>query len=819
MIRRQTIQTSFVCACTMLCMTLSLSAQERKGKISGTVVDATNQVALQSVAVRATSTDASTTTDEIGNFSLEVPVGRINLEISLEGYEVLNRFNIEISSAQEKRYVFELNRKKVEELDEVVVSSVKRTVKAATLQTPLSVQKLTAEEIVRMPGGNFDLSRAVQSLPGVAGTRGSSGGYRNDIIVRGGATNENVYYLDGIEVPVLNHFNTQGGSGGVEGILNVYFVENMTLSSSAFNARYDNALSSVFEIKQRKGNFSKVQGNLRSSVLESQLTLDGPIGKSKKASFIASARTSYLDFLFGYLDLPIRPNYIDYQFKVSYQINPKTALTFIGFGAIDNFFFVKPKNADARKLYLLNSLPLIDQSSLTLGVSLQRALQDGYLNIALSMNTLKNEVTKKNTLIEGREKENIFRTASTETEIKLRANFYHQKAGWNISYGVMGQLPIYFNDFMQTRFVYTNGVATPVVVQFTANANFFRYGFYGQVGRNFFNNKVGINLGIRFDANTFTHTGNEFWKTTSPRFSFSYSFHPKWKINFTTGMYFKLLPYNTLFYKKSDGSFVNQNTDYTQSNHLAFGLEYLPSLSTRVTLEGFYKSYSNVPVSVKNGVSISNLGVDYGSTGNEEVRTTGNGEVYGIEFFGQQKLLKNFFLLTSYTFFRSYYSGIDNVLRPASWDFGHLGTLTFLIVFPRNWSLGMRFQVQGAAPYTPFDETKSRADYLSSGQGVLDYTKINTLRLNFYHSGDLRVEKKWFWKNHTINLYFLVSNFYFAQTSSYPYYSFERNKDNTAFVTTDGSALKPDGSNARQSIIYNDLTTVVPSVGIIWEFK
>jgi TonB-dependent Receptor Plug Domain len=141
----------------------------------------------------------------------------------------------------------------------------------------------------------------IQALPGVSGTAGSVGGFRNDIIIRGGAPNENVYYIDGIEIPVINHFATQGSAGGPTGILNVSFLEDVKLSSSAFDARFDNALSSVFQFRQRTGNPNKVQGNVRLSATELAGTFEGPL--SKNTTFLASARRSYLQLLFKAIDI------------------------------------------------------------------------------------------------------------------------------------------------------------------------------------------------------------------------------------------------------------------------------------------------------------------------------------------------------------------------------------------------------------------------------------------------------------------------------------------------------------------------------------
>jgi len=324
----------------------------------------------------------------------------------------------------------------------VVIRSGRRTAAAATIESPLSVQRLTTEEIRSNPGGNFDISKVIQTLPGV-GSGVGGGGFRNDIIIRGGAPNENVFYLDGIEIPVINHFQTQGSSGGPQGILNVSFIEDVKLSSSAFEARYDNALSSVFQFRQRTGNPNRVQGNVRLSATDLSATMEGPLSHNKKTTFLASARRSYLQLLFSVIDLPIRPNYWDFQTKVSHQLNDKTTLSFIGLGAIDEFSFAKIKDATPEKLYVLNSNPFINQWNYTAGFNLRRLLKDGFLNIALSRNTFNNDIQQyedNETRLPGQQ---TLSYLSQETENKLRIDVNKYRNGWKWAYGASAQLAEY----------------------------------------------------------------------------------------------------------------------------------------------------------------------------------------------------------------------------------------------------------------------------------------------------------------------------------------------------------------------------------------
>lgn len=133
----------------------------------------------------------------------------------------------------------------------------------------------------------------------------------------------------------------------------------------------------------------------------------------------------------------------------------------------------------------------------------------------------------------------------------------------------------------------------------------------------------------------------------------SYVLTEKWTLNASTGIYYKLPTYTALGYADNNNNLVNRNSKYTRSTHYTTGVEFLPNDGLRITLEGFYKQYTNVAVSEKDGISLANLGTDFTALGNEAINTNGKGQAYGIEFFAQKKLTKNFFGILSYTYYRS----------------------------------------------------------------------------------------------------------------------------------------------------------------------
>ena len=137
---------------------------------------------------------------------------------------------------------------------------------------------------------------------------------------------------------------------------------------------------------------------------------------------------------------------------------------------------------------------------------------------------------------------------------------------------------------------------------------------------------------------------------------------------------------------------------------------------------------------------------------------------------------------------------------------------------PKQWEVGLKFRYQGAAPYTPFDLEKSQANYLTLGTGVLNYALVNRERLPAFHSGDIRIDKKWNFRKISLDLFLDIQNFYASENAGIPQYTFKRNDDNTSFVSTDGEPVKVNGSNAIPFILENTDRNLLPTIGFIVEF-
>ncbi|AXG68871.1 TonB-dependent receptor SusC [Kordia sp. SMS9] len=761
------------------------------GEVAGKVTDEKGTpIPGANVIIDGTTYGAQTDFD--GNYRItNVPPGSYNLTVSYQGFENQTEYNIIVRSKGTPAYNFTLKESK-EFLDAVIITNADKI--SRPKETPLSTQSLSAVEIATYPGSNNDVVQVAQTLPGVSP---SIGGFRNDLIIRGGAPNETVYYLDGMEIPNINHFSTQGSAGGPVGMINVSFIDNVTLSTSAFGAQYDNPLSGTLQFSQRSGNARNFTGNFRVSASEAALTLEGPLFKGNneesKTTILASVRRSYLQFLFEAIGLPFRPNYWDYQFKVAHEIDAFNTVSLLGLGSIDDFSVEAPDDFDAEQQAQLEQAPFINQRTNALGVTWKKRFKDGsgYMQTTLSNNTLVNEFTR----YDDPENETgvFFNNDSRESETKLRYQLTKFYDDWKFTTGFNAQ----YSDYENNTINLTDNIA------FNTEIDFMKYGFFANVTKSFFNDKLDVSFGFRMDDDSFTSEDN-LLSTFSPRLSASYEFAENWRLNGSVGRYFKLPPYTILGFRDSQGMLINQNSEYTVSDHYVIGLQHYFSPSSSISLEGFYKRYDDYPVSVLDGVSLANKGADFEVLGSEDVETVGQGRSYGLELQFQQKLTNNFYGIFAYTFFYSEFTGFDrNEFIPSVWDSRHLISFTGGYKLKKNWEVSARYRFAGNTPFVPTNEAATLANY---PEVVLDYNRLGEEDLDVFSQLDLRIDKKWNFEKLSLNVFIEAQNILGQDIPQNPQYGLTRDMS--------GNIAQP--RSLQQ--IETDSGQVIPSLGIVIDF-
>jgi hypothetical protein len=786
----------------LLIFILPFDVFAQNASLKGRVVDAVNNEPLPFVNVIVSGTSIGTITDMDGNFVLTgLTPGFVRVETSFVGYRRAVSSEVEVSAARVNSVEIQMEEQK-EQIEEVTVTA---SPFHKTKKSPVSLRSIGIGEIEKSPGANRDISKVIQSFPGVQSTPA----FRNDVIIRGGGPSESRFYLDGVEVPFINHFATQGASGGPVGIINADFLREVNYYSGAFPANRGNALSGVLEFNQIDGNSEKLkfQGTLGAS--EVAATLDGPIGE--KTTFVFSARRSYLQFLFSVLELPFLPNFTDFQFKVRSRIDKKNEITFIGLGAVDVFDLnLGIEEPDEQQSFILSSIPVNEQWNYTLGAVYKHFRDNSFQTVVLSRSHLNNGAYKYFDNDDSSEENKILDYSSEEIENKLRLESSSRFDGYRLNFGTNLDLVTYTNSTQQRRF-YGDGILN---VNYNTSLNLVKWGLFAQASKSIFNERLSLSLGIRADANNYSQSMNNPLEQLSPRFSASYSLTPQWSLNFNTGRYYQLPPYTSLGFKQNE-VLVNKenNLKYISSDHLIGGLEFRPRQTILFTVEGFWKGYQDYPFSVKDQISLANKGADYGVLGDEEVISESEGRAYGAEFQARVNATSGFNLNLSYTWVRSEFLNGSNEYIPTGWDSKHLLNVTSTTELKNDWRVGGRWRFVGGLPYTPYDLERSSLveAWNLSGSPYFDFARLNSERFPAFHQLDVRVDKTFYLDKITMKFYIDIQNLYNFQAEQQDIIV-RNTDDNGNFILTD------NGNRYQLRRVANTSGTVLPTIGIILEF-
>jgi hypothetical protein len=780
------------------------------GEIRGVVTDRLTNEPIMFATVALAGTTIGTTTDLDGKYVLgELSPGLYTIEISYIGYETQSLFEVQVSSGRPSILDVAMTTQSTR-LEEVVV---KASPFKKTDDSPVSLRTIGVAEIQRNPGGNRDISRVVQVLPGV--TRVAS--FRNDLIIRGGAPNENRFYLDDVEVPVINHFATQGASGGPVGLLNVNLIREVDFYSGAFPANRGNTLSSVFNFRQADGRDDRIGGTAMIGATDIGATLEGPL--SDKTTFLLSARRSYLQFLFQALGLPFLPTYNDFQAKIKYRINTKNELSFIGLGAIDQFKLNLKANETEEQQFLLNNLPESPQWNYTNGLVWKRFTDTGFWTFVLSRSMLNNEALKYAGNDDSSEDNLILRYKSQEIENKARVERTLETGNYRIQMGV-GYEFVRYNNRTFNRIFTPNG---PQTINFASDLDMHKAALFGQISRKYFAEQLILSAGFRMDANSWSNEMANPLEQFSPRLSLSWAMTDKLSFNANVGRYFQLPPYTILGYRENN-RFVNRDNGvgFIRNDQFVAGFEYNTAANSRLSVEAYYKGYDNYPFLLRDSLTLANLGGDFGVIGNEPAESRSAGRAYGIEFLFQQRLYKGFYGIAAYTLGWSEFEDRNGDLKPSAWDARHIVNLTLGKRFGNNWEAGINWRFQTGLPFTPFSEDSDLTqNWDVNGRAIPDYARLNTLRSDVINGLDIRVDKKWFFTRWSLNLYFDVQNV-LANAVGFPQLILDRPLDENNTPIGGPIIANPQAPASEQRYLLkeiNDATgTRIPSIGVMVEW-
>ena len=738
-------------------------------------------------------------TNAEGKFSIgQVPPGIYRLQASAIGYKTVTTPEY-ILSTRDLHIQIEMEENQTELEGVTVTASPFRR----DIESPVSLRIIGLQEIEKSPGANRDISRIVQSYPGVAF---SPIGYRNDLIVRGGSPSENRFYLDGVEIPNINHFSTQGASGGPVGILNADLIREVNFYTGAFPTDKGNALSSVLDFKLRDGDMERNSLKATLGASEVSLASNGHLGK--KTSYLVSVRQSYLQFLFDMLGLPFLPTFTDAQFKLKTRFDARNELTVLGLGGIDKMK-LNTKADDEDNEYILSYLPKIQQETFTLGAVYRHYAGAHVQSVVASHSYLNNRNTKYQQNDESDPDRLMLRLRSTEQNTQLRLENSSSFRNWKVTVGTSLDYSQYSNTTFQK--VYTDRAQT---FDYHTYLGIMRWGLFGTVNYTSIDERFTASLGLRADANNYSAAMKDLSDQLSPRLSLSYQLTEHWSLSGNAGLYYQLPPYTALGFKNNNGLYANKYAlRYMQVSQGSIGLNWRKGDTFEVSVEGFYKDYDKIPLSVADGIPLTCKGNDYGVIGNELLTSTAQGRSYGAELLLKWLVAKKLNLASSFTLFKSEYrTDKESEYIASAWDNRFIFNLRGTYNLPRHWSVGMKVSCIGGAPYTPYDADKSSlvTAWNAQGKPYYDYTRYNEERLPAFTQVDIRIDKTFYLKRCMLGFYIDLQNIAGSKL-----------KQADVLMST-GVIKNPDAPIAEQRYVMKSLKqesgTLLPTLGITFEY-
>jgi hypothetical protein len=816
----------FIC---LIIFSFPAYAQEKTGSISGQIVDGTTQQPLGGVnVVLIERPTVGTTTDAQGSFTLKsIGVGEYSLRATLLGCQQAVLTNVVVSTGRSTKVKIRMNEEAVK-VGEVEVKADYFSSEGTI--SPVSTVGLNGAEVKRSPGSAMDMQRVVQNLPNVANSNDQS----NELLVRGGAPDENLTVMDNIEIPTTNHYPNQFNSGGPINMVNVDLIEDIRFSSGGFPANFGDKLSSVMDISLREGDRERaLAGEASMNMAGIGSVFEGGFA-DKKGSWIISGRQSLLEFVdmvtgISAIGLTAIPKYYDIQGKATYDLSPTQKLTLTGIFGNDRIMFEgKPDEKNDQKRFVKDSTGVENVSDhsqqFAVGATLRTLYgADGYslLSVYMHGNTydvsVNNDFTYREYDGEGRVTEYrkllsqpAYTNQSTERLVGVKYDMlYHLFPGHEVSFG--GRVLTtqkFLNDVMfnsdTVRYDFNHDGRWDAISTFDNGRVHKDFGFGDEtkVGA-YVSDKVAITprlsstLGVRYDYFTYSKKGN-----VSPRVDLSYELIPMTtKLNFAYGEFYQNLALP--LYGDNLGGNKNRYLENAHARHFVAGIEHIMGEGLKATLEAYYKQYDNLPVSEEF------INMADNTFRSDRQLSIGRRTSRGIELFVQQKQIEDLYgtAAVSYSSTRETdpranlagFAPINAGSYPAEYDFpllvtlvggkvvrnvrSSLNTLPAVVRYAAkilpvsdDMEISFRFRYSSGKPETPREFT----EFIQRREGGITWsrgsweagTAINSERLPAYHRLDVQWLSRWHKDGYNIVMIIALQNVYNRQNiAGYQYLS------------------------------------------------
>ncbi len=769
----------------LLLLIFAVSA-ESTGIIKGTVSDIQTKEPLPGVNIVVLGEqNLGASSDTEGNFRIQnVPTGNKRVQFSFVGYETRTVSDILVTSTRPALINVELREKAFE--TESIEVTAGYFVEAQQPQP--STFALSKEEIRRFPGGFEDVVRTVSTLPGVTISGNNS---RNDLLVRGGGPTENLYIINNIEIPNINHFGTQGTSSGSISFINLDFVEDVSFSTGGFSARYGDKMSSVLDIDLAEGRNDRFGGKALVSATQFGANAEGPFGGN--GSFIFSARQSYLDLIFKAANLPFVPVYTDFNFVADYNITNRDRLTVLGLAALDR---VERDQSTAENRVVNAGILDNTQNQWIGGLNYRRSLGNGYFNVAANLNLNQYRFSQVDSA-----RIEYFDSVSDEQEIGIKVQrFWAASERLGILAGIDHEWVATRNQVRFAQTIYDRN-GRPVNVDSLGLPRRSDQDINSSKSAAFLeadwtlHPKVSLNAGLRMDYYDFLN--DPFYP--APRLAFKFKPTNRLSFKLSGGIYYQSPAYVWIINRE------NRDLKALRNTMSVAGVEYMLRADTRMSFEAFYKDYGRLPTGTVPGVNdylvITNTGSEFGgrennfqSFGYNTLLSEGYGHAFGFEWLLQKRFSDiPVYGQFSLAYSKARFTAANGETHFSPFDQRFVLNLSGGYVVNDVWEISGKFRYFSGLPYTPVYKPSQNP----SGRNTIQNLPQEYLseRLPAAHHLDLRVDRYFNFDKWTLIAFIDIQNIYNYKIPLRPRYDFWNDK-----------------------IINNADIGILPSIGISLEY-
>lgn len=717
---------------TMLILLTRQAIGQTYGKISGSVIDDLTKETLIGANIIIQGTTRGTSTDLDGRFILEnISAGIYNLEVSYIGYKSLTITDVVVYSNKTTQRTIELQVNTIEGEEVLVTSGYYTNVE----RKDISRVTFNPEEIRRSPGAGMEVARILNTVPGVA----STGDMSQDLLVRGGSVNENGFYVDNIYVPTISHFRERGGqSNGPIGLINTEMIKNIEFSTGGFPASYGDRMSSIAMIDYRDPSQNGSQGKFGATLAGFLVEIDG--STTDKSGLLLSARRSYLDLIADALNTGGAPRFEDYQGKYQYRINKNHSLDVLAIYGWSQFKQTRQQSIDIGDVEYVDTQKRV----LTAGMNWKFLHTNGFTQTSFSISRLSDDldvknVDTRNATIDQKIINQTFNTRSVTSQ-RLSNNL-------NVEYGAEIIFENSQSDYFFAESTNDFGIQIPAI-KLDDQIKGVLYAAFATVNFDI-TPLTTLSAGARVNSNSYNNQIN-----IDPRITIGQDITEKWKVNASWGLFTQTLP-RFLISQKSEFEKLKSTT----ATHYILGTSYMLTPDTRLTLEGFYKTYSDAPMMTL-GSQYGDLGfvLDKAAFNYDKLDNSGEAWARGLELMVQKKLAKDFYGSLSASYFRTQYRDSFGNWKNRDFDNKILFNVIGGYRPSDTWEVSVRWTYLGGRPTTPLDPIASQQ--ANNTRRFTTPEAINSKRLSPYHSLFFRFDRRWFYNRFSLVSFLEIWNTY-----------------------------------------------------------